>query len=238
MLELKEVKRKNKYKQATKWGTDRHEKKDRKRRRKKRGRQCNVQHLWTVIVTLFWLVVKWKFFSLFEFEGDFRIFFSCSYYEIWRKPLTEEFILGLLIIVIILIRIFFVEFGGFRGIGNIFGGGGFLFWRIGGWRESRTDIHLCVFTDCCWVDSKQSNSIEEFAGPWSCWGPMEASIFLDWSSEDGIKVKKAWPIPIFCGWCLSLSVTMVFWIRAWFGKVKRIWERWGAYILVATRVPD
>ena len=44
--------------------------------------------------------------KLFEFvwvKGDIRIFFSCSYYEIWRKPLTEDFRLGLLIFVIILI---------------------------------------------------------------------------------------------------------------------------------------
>ena len=30
------------------------------------------EHLWTVIVILFWLVVKWKFMSLFEFKGDIR----------------------------------------------------------------------------------------------------------------------------------------------------------------------
>ena len=41
--------------------------------------------------------------------GDIRnFFFSCSYYEIWRKPLTGDLILGLLIFVIILIlKIFF-----------------------------------------------------------------------------------------------------------------------------------
>ena len=34
------------------------------------------EHFWTVIVTLFWLVVKWKIFlSLFEFKGDIRNFF-------------------------------------------------------------------------------------------------------------------------------------------------------------------
>ena len=38
------------------------------------------EHFWTVIVILFWLVVKWNFLSLFEFKGD--IFFSCSYYVI------------------------------------------------------------------------------------------------------------------------------------------------------------
>ena len=71
------------------------------------------EHFWTVIVTLFWLV-KWNFLSLFEFKGDIRIFFPCSYYEIWRKPLTEDFILGLMIFEIILIlKFFFLEFGVF-----------------------------------------------------------------------------------------------------------------------------
>ena len=57
---------------------------------------------------------KVKIFDLFEFKGDIRIFFSCSYYEIWRKPLTEDFIVGLLIFVIILILNFFLEFGVFE----------------------------------------------------------------------------------------------------------------------------
>ena len=33
------------------------------------------EHFWTVIVILFWLVVKWKILRLFEFKGDIRIFF-------------------------------------------------------------------------------------------------------------------------------------------------------------------
>ena len=33
------------------------------------------EHFWTVIVTLFWLIVKWNFLSLFEFKGDIRKFF-------------------------------------------------------------------------------------------------------------------------------------------------------------------
>ena len=50
----------------------------------------------------------------FEFKGDIRNFFSCSYYEILRKPLTEDFILGLMIFEIILIlKLFFLEFGVF-----------------------------------------------------------------------------------------------------------------------------
>ena len=52
------------------------------------------EHLWTVIVILFWLFVKWKFVSLFELKGDIRTFFPVSYYEIWWKPLSEDFILG------------------------------------------------------------------------------------------------------------------------------------------------
>ena len=67
------------------------------------------EHSWTVIAILFWLVVKWKCLSLKATLENF--FFSCSYYEIWRKPLTEDFILGLLIIVIILILNVFLEFG-------------------------------------------------------------------------------------------------------------------------------
>ena len=83
------------------------------------------EHFWTVIVTLFWLVVKWNFLSLFEFKGDIRNFFSCSYYEIWRKPFTKDFILGLQIFAIILIlKFFFFRIWGFHGIGNnVFFGG-------------------------------------------------------------------------------------------------------------------
>ena len=111
----------------------------------------------------------------FEFKGDIRNFFSCSYCEIWRKPLIEDFILGLLIFVIILILKFFFRIWGFRGIGNILGG--FLFWGIGGWRENKTDIHP-IGADCCRVDGKGSNSIEEFASPWSCKGLWRLLIFF------------------------------------------------------------
>ena len=62
-------------------------------RQKKKKRKLNIFELWL-----------WYCFDLL---GNIRIFFSCSYYEIWRKPLTEDFILGLLIIVIILILNFF-----------------------------------------------------------------------------------------------------------------------------------
>ena len=35
----------------------------------------------------------------------------------------------------------------------------------------------------------ESNSIEEFADPWSCWGSIWL-LFFSWSSEDGIKEKR------------------------------------------------
>ena len=113
--------------------------------RLKKKEEKKTEHFWTVVVILFWLVVKWNFLSLFEFEGDIRNFFSCSYYEIWRKPLTEDFILGLMMIEIILILKIFFRIWGFRGIGNIFLGGGFCFWGNRGWRENRTDIHPIGF---------------------------------------------------------------------------------------------
>ena len=43
--------------------------------RLKKKEEKKTEHFWTVIVTLFWLVVKWKFLILFEFKGDIRIFF-------------------------------------------------------------------------------------------------------------------------------------------------------------------
>ena len=90
------------------------------------------EHFWTVIVILFWLVVKWNFLSL---KATLENFFSCSYCEIWRKPLTENFILGLLIFAIILILNFFFRIWGFRGIGNIFLGVLFL-------RKSWADVRV------------------------------------------------------------------------------------------------
>ena len=68
-------------------------------------KEKKAEHSWSVIRILFWLFVKWKLVkkkSLFEFKKVFPV----SYYEIWRKPLTEDFILDLLIFIIILIIIF------------------------------------------------------------------------------------------------------------------------------------
>ena len=44
------------------------------------------EHFWTVIVILFWLVVKWNFLSLFEFKGDIRIFFFL--FILWNSTKT------------------------------------------------------------------------------------------------------------------------------------------------------
>ena len=38
-------------------------------------KEKKTEHFWTVIVILFWLVVKWNFLGLFEFKGDIRKFF-------------------------------------------------------------------------------------------------------------------------------------------------------------------
>ena len=165
-----------------------------------------------MIVTLFWLVVKWNFLSLFEFKGNIRIFFSCSYYEIWRKPLTEDFILGLMIFEIILILKFFFFFRiwGFRGIGNFFGGG--LFWGIGGWRENRTDIHPIGFR--LLMGRRQRKQFYRRIRR-----PMKLFYFLVWSSENGIKEKRRGLLQNFVDdvwvfqsrWCFGFVCDLVKW---------------------------
>ena len=98
----------------------------------------------------------------------------------------NHFILGLLIFVIILILnfFFFLEFGFFCGIGNIFMGGS-VFEEIVGWRESRTDIHSSGFTDCRWKQFyRRIRRLMKLLRAYL------ASIFLVWSSEDGIKEKR------------------------------------------------
>ena len=173
-----------------------------------------------MIVTLFWLVEKWKFLSLFEFKGDIRIFFSCSYYEIWRKPLTEDFIRGLMIFEIILILKFFFRIWGFRRIGNIFGWGS-VFEEIVGWRESRTDIHSRIFTDCCW-----KQFYRRIRRPMKLLRAYLASIFLVWSSEDEIKEKRRGLLQNFVddvyvfqsGWCFGFVCDLAKWNE--FGKVE------------------
>ena len=126
--------------------------------------------------------VKKKIFE-FEFKGDIRkFFFSCSYYEIWRKPFTEDFILGLMIFEIILILKFFFRIWGFRGIGNIF----FLvsvFEEIVGWRENRTDIHPIGFR--LLMGRRQRKQFYRRIRR-----PMKLFYFLVWSSENGIKEKR------------------------------------------------
>ena len=182
------------------------------------------EHFWTMIVILFWLVVKWNLLSLFEFKGDIRKFFFL--FILWNltKTINRGFYTRFTNNCNYIDSKFFLEFG-FSWNRKYFWGVS-VFEEIVGWRESGTDIHSSRFTDCCW---------EQFYR--RIRRPMKLFYFLVWSSEDGIKEKKAWPTRKFCGWCLGLSVTMLFWIRVGFGETKRIWERRGAYILVATRVP-
>ena len=172
-----------------------------------------------MIVTLFWLVGKWKFLNLFEFKGDIRIFFSCSYYVIWRKPLTEDFILGLMIFEIILILKFFFRIWGFRGIGNFF----FLvsvFEEIVGWRESKTDIHSSGFADCRWKQFYRRIR-----------RPMKLFYFLVWSSEDGIKEKRRGLLQNFVDdvyvfqsrWCFGFVCDLAKWNGSGKGEVPIYW---------------
>ena len=175
-----------------------------------------------MIVTLFWLVVKWNFLSLFEFKGDIRKFFSCSYYEIWRKQLIEDFILGLLIFVIILILKFFFRIWGFRWIGNIFGG--FLFWGIGGWRENRTDIHPIGFR--LLMGRRQRKQFYQRIRR-----PMKLFYFLVWSSENGIKEKRRGLLQNFVDdvwvfqsrWCFGFVCDLVKWNGSGKGEVPIYW---------------
>ena len=177
-----------------------------------------------MIVTLFWLVLKWKFLSLFEFKGDIRIFFSCSYSEIWRKPLTEDFILGLMIFEIILILKKFFRIWGFRRIGNIWGDS--VFEEIVGWRESRTDIHSRGFTDCCW-----KQFYRRIRRPMKLLRAHLASIFLVWSSEDGIKEKRRGLLQNFVDniwvfqsrWCFGFVCDLEKWNGSGKGEVPIYW---------------
>ena len=184
------------------------------------------EHFWTVIIILFWLVVKWNFLSLFEFKGDIRkIFFSCSYYEIWRKPLTEDFILGLLIFVIILILKIFFRIWGFCGIGNIFFGVLFL-------RKSWADVRVeQTFIQGDLQIVVESNSIKEFANPWSCWGPIWLLFFLVWSSEDRIKEKRRGLLQNFVDdvyvfqsrWCFGFVRDLAKWNESGKGEMPIYW---------------
>ena len=61
-----------------------------------------------IVLTCFKVKSFWVCLSL---KAALEHFFSCSYYEIWRKQLTEDFTLGLIIIAIILILNVFLEFG-------------------------------------------------------------------------------------------------------------------------------
>ena len=124
-----------------------------------------------------------KHFLSLSLKATLEILFSCSYYEIWRKPFTEDFILGLQIFAIIFILKFFFRIWGFRGIGNIFFGGWVLFWGIGGWRENRTDIHPISFR--LLIGRGQRKQFYRRIRR-----PMKLFYFLVWSSENGIKEKR------------------------------------------------
>ena len=160
-----------------------------------------------MIVTLFWLVVKWKFLSL-SLKATLGTFFFM--FILWNltKTINRGFYTRFTNICnYIDSKKFFFRIWDFRGIGNIFWGG-FCFEEIVGWRESRTDIHSSEFIDCCW-----KQFYRRIRRPMKLLRAYLASILFSLEFRGWNKRKKAWPTPIFWGWCLSLSVTMVFWIR-------------------------
>ena len=190
--------------------------------------------LWTLIVDilliLFWIVENsWKISKkkrvCLSLKATLNFFYVS--YEIWWKTFTGDLILSLWRFKIILI----LNFG--RNIGFSWNRKYFfsvsVFERIVGWLEIKTKIHPSCVTDC-FGHTVRSNSVEEFTVPWICWRLLVASIFRLEFQIDEIKERKAWPAPIFCGWCLNLSVQMMFLIRVWFGEVKLSRK--------ATRVPD
>ena len=119
---------KKKEKRKGKWTTRQWKETEREKKRnlntvehsikkKKKRKKLNI---WNFdcrhIVILFWLVQNsWKI----RRKATLELFFSVSYYEIWRKPLTGDLILGYEDFKIMLILNFF-RILGFRGIGNIF----------------------------------------------------------------------------------------------------------------------
>ena len=123
------------------------------------------EHFWTVIVILFRLVVKWNFLSLFEFKGDIGIFFLFILWNLTKTIYRRFYSRFTNICNYVDSKIVFFRIWGFRGIG--IGGGGFCF------EESVADVRIGqtfiqLVSDCWWVDGKESNSIKEFTGPWSC----------------------------------------------------------------------
>ena len=177
---------------------------------------CDCNIVLTCKVKNFWVCLSLK--------ATLGIFFSCSYYEIWRKPLTEDFILGLLIFVIILILKFFFRIWSFRGIRNFFFWGGVLFWEISGWRENRTDIHPIGFR--LLLGRRQRKQFYRRIRR-----PMKLFYFLVWSSEDGIKEKRRGLLQNFVDdvwvfqsrWCFGFVCDLAKWNGSGKGEVPIYW---------------
>ena len=163
--------------------------------------------------------------KIFEFKGDIRNFFFL--FILWNlmKTIYRRFTN---ICNYIDSKKFFFRIWGFRGIGNIF----FFFFFFFGFcfEESVADVKvrqtfIQLVSDCWWVDGKESNSIEEFAGPWSC------SIFLVWSSENGIKEKRRGLLQNFVDnvwvfqsrWCFGFIYDLAKWNESGKGEVPIYW---------------
>ena len=192
-----------------------------------------------MIVTLLWLVVKWKFLSL-SLKLTLEIFFFL--FILWN--LTKTINRGFYsrfndIWNYIDSKIFFFRIWGFRGIGNIFFWGGVLLLRksVADARIGQTFIQLVW--DCWWVDGKESNSIEEFAGPWSCWGPIWFLFFFSLEFRGWNKRKKGvayskilWIMSdVFQSrWCFGFVCDLAKWNESGKGEVPIYWQPRGFLI--------
>ena len=157
--------------------------------------------MWTVIVILFWLVVKWKILRLFEFKGDIRKFFSL--FILWNltKTINRGFYTRFTNIYnYIDPKNFFLEFG-FSWNRKYFFLGFCFDESVADTRSGQTFIQVVLGR------RQRKQFYQRIRRPMKLLKAYGGHYFSHWSSKDGIK---AWPTPIFCGWCLSLSVTMMF----------------------------
>ena len=158
-----------------------------------------------------------KFFES-EFKGDIRKFFFL--FILWNltKTTNRGFYSRFTNICNYIDSKFFFRIWGFSGIGNIFWGVS-VFEEIVGWRERGLQIVV------------ESNSIEEFAAPWGCWGPIWLLFFLVWSSEDGIKEKRRGLLQNFVDdvyvfqsrWCFGFVCDLAKWNGSGKGEMPIYW---------------
>ena len=184
------------------------------------------EHFWTLIVILFWLVVKGNFLSLFEFKGDIRIFFFFMFI-LWN--LTKTIKRGFYTRLnnnwhcIDSKSLFFLEFV-FLWNRKYFFFGVSVFEKIGGWRENRTDIHPIGFR--LLLGRRQRKQFYRRTRR-----PMKLFYFLVWSSEDWIKEKRRGLLQncvddvwVFQSrWCFGFVCDLAKWNESGKGEMPIYW---------------